>query len=212
MSTTERREVPGSRPSKSEATRARIIAAAGKVLAETGYQHTRLSAIAAAAGIQTGSLYYYFDSKEQLVEEALDGGVRVVHERVRQAITDVPDGSSPGERLVAAVRAFIAARLEIGSMSPAHIRSYRDLPEDMRERLRPELEAFSALWDRLVLDAVESGDIRADVDPFILHLFVVHTSEQLAKWPDTTRGSAADTTDVMFRLMWNGLQGMVTGS
>lgn len=200
--------VTAPRPSKSEATRARIIAAAGKVLAETGYQHTRLSAIAEAAGIRTGSLYYYFDSKEQLVEEALDGGARVVHDRVRQALAKLPTGSSPGERLATATRAFIAARLEIGSMSPAHIRSYRDVPADMRERLRPELEAFSTLWDELVLEAIEAGDIRADVDPYILHLFVVHTSEQIAKWPDTTRTSVPDTIDVMFRLMWNGVEGV----
>ncbi|MEN0134560.1 MAG: TetR/AcrR family transcriptional regulator [Rhodococcus sp. (in: high G+C Gram-positive bacteria)] len=195
------------RMSKSEATRARIIAAAGKVLAETGYQHTRLSAIAAEAGMQTGSLYYYFDSKEELVEEALDGGVRVVHQRVRQSVDELPGRATAGERLFTAVRAFVKARLEIGSVSPAHIRSYRDLPKDMRERLRPELEAFSSLWDELVVAAVESGEIRHDVDPFVLHLFVVHTSEQLIKWPDSVRTSIAHTTDVMVRLMLNGLEG-----
>ncbi|KXX60445.1 TetR/AcrR family transcriptional regulator [Rhodococcus sp. LB1] len=207
MTATEHGEVTAPRMAKSEATRARIIAAAGKVLAETGYRHTRLSAIAAEAGMQTGSLYYYFDSKEELVEEALDGGVRVVHERVRGSVDDLPDPATAGERLFAAVRAFVKARLEIGSMSPAHIRSYRDLPKDMRERLRPELEAFSSLWDQLVIAAIESGEIRNDIDPFVLHLFVVHTSEQIIKWPDTVRTSIAHTTDVMVRLMTNGLEG-----
>ncbi|MFI8975436.1 TetR/AcrR family transcriptional regulator [Nocardia asteroides] len=193
------------RMSKSAATRARIVAAAGKVLAESGYQHTRLTAIATAAGMQTGSLYYYFDSKEQLVEEVLDGGARLAHERVRAAATAVPDASA-GARLSAALRAFIAVRLEIGAVSTAHIRNYRELPEDMRERLRPELEAFSRLWDELVLAAVESGEIRADVDPRTLHLFAVHTSEQIATWPSSAR-STTDTVDVMFRLMLNGLVG-----
>lgn len=207
MTTTDHGERRAPRPSKSEVTRARIIAAAGKVLAETGYQHTRLSAIAAEAGMQTGSLYYYFDSKEELVEEALDGGIRLAHQRVRTSVDALPESASAGERLFAGIRAFITVRLEIGSMPPAHIHTYHDLPPDMRERLRPELEAFSSLWDRLVIAAVESGEIRADIDPVVLHLFVVHTSEQIDKWPESAQRSIAHTSDVMVRLMLTGLVG-----
>ncbi|GEM31283.1 hypothetical protein NN3_22900 [Nocardia neocaledoniensis NBRC 108232] len=205
MTATEHDSAEGAPMSKSAATRARIIAAAGKVLAEAGYQHTRLSTIAAEAGMQTGSLYYYFDSKEELVEEVLDGGVRTAHERVRAAVAHRPEATA-GERLSAALRAFIAVRLEIGAVSTAHIRNYRELPPDMRERLRPELEAFSALWDEVVGDAVASGEIRDDIDPRTLHLFAVHTSEQIAKWPHSAK-STGDTVDVMFRLMLNGLAG-----
>ncbi|MFD6063735.1 TetR/AcrR family transcriptional regulator [Rhodococcus wratislaviensis] len=207
MTATELSGVAAPRMSKSEATRARIIAAAGIVLSEAGYPHTRLSAIAAEAGMQTGSLYYYFDSKEELVEEALSGGARIAHKRVRSAIENVPDGASAGERLSVAVRSFISVRLEIGIISSAHIRNYRDLPGEMRDRLKPELEAFSRLWDDLVLAAVESGDIRNDIDSRALHLFVVHTSEQLARWPSAAKGSIEDTVDVMFRLMFDGLAG-----
>ncbi|MFT3660742.1 MAG: TetR/AcrR family transcriptional regulator [Gordonia sp. (in: high G+C Gram-positive bacteria)] len=202
---------PTRRTTKSEETRARIIAAAGKVLAEQGYEHTRLSAIAAEAGLQTGSLYYYFDSKEQLVEEALGGGAEYTHRRVREAVDALPESATPGDRLFTAARNFIAARLEIGAVSPAHIRNYRSLPEELRERLRPELEAFSTLWDRLVEDAVTSGEIRADIDPYVLHLFVVHTSEQLAKWPSHTKPTPAATVDTIFALMLDGLTGPAAG-
>ncbi|WP_062394619.1 TetR/AcrR family transcriptional regulator [Gordonia phthalatica] len=194
------------RLSKSEVTRARIIDAAGKVLSETGYQHTRLSAIADAAGMQAGSLYYYFESKDQLVEEALAGATHAVHVAVQDAIDQLSDATA-GQRLFAAMRAFISTRLELGAVSPAHIRNYRDLPDEMRERLRPEMEAVSKLWNRLVRDAVASGEIRADIDPDTLHLFVFHTSEQIAKWPPSQRESIAETTDVMFRLMVTGLTG-----
>ncbi|WP_440712452.1 TetR/AcrR family transcriptional regulator [Gordonia sp. FQ] len=198
---------PARRVSKSEATRARIIAAAGKVLAEQGYEHTRLSAIAEEAGLQTGSLYYYFDSKEELVEEALGGGVEYTHRRVRDAVDGLPESATAGERLFVATRAFVCARLEIGAVSPAHIRNYRTLPDEMRERLRPELEAFSALWDRLVEEAAAAGEIRSDIDPFVLHLFVVHTSEQLVKWPEHTKPSIDQTVDTILALMFDGLVG-----
>ncbi|MBM7368808.1 TetR/AcrR family transcriptional regulator [Gordonia hydrophobica] len=193
--------------SKSEATRARIIDAAAKVLAETGYQHTRLSAIADAAGMQAGSLYYYFDSKDTLVEEALAGATHAVHTAIRGAVDALPADATAGERLFAAMRTFIATRLELGAVSPAHIRNYRDLPGEMRERLRPEMEEVADLWIRLVRDAMASGEIRSDVDPHTLHQFVFHTSEQIAKWPPALRESIPETTDVMLRLMINGVVG-----
>lgn len=207
MPTNEKTDSARSHTAKSEATRARIIDAAGKVLSETGYQHSRLSAIADAAGMQAGSLYYYFDSKDALVEEALAGATHAVHTAVREALAASPAEASPGDRLFAAMRAFITTRMELGAVSPAHIRNYRDLPDPMRERLRPEMEEVSNLWNRLVRDAVESGEVRSDIDPDALHLFVFHTSEQIAKWPPALKESIPDTTDVMLRLMLNGVVG-----
>ncbi|NLG46949.1 TetR/AcrR family transcriptional regulator [Gordonia sp. (in: high G+C Gram-positive bacteria)] len=200
-------EPPRARGAKSEATRARIIDAAAKVLAENGYQHTRLSTIAEAAGMQAGSLYYHFDSKEQLVEEALAGATHAVHAAVLESLASLSDDATAGQRLFAAMRAFMTTRMELGAVSPAHIRSYRELPAEMRERLRPEMEAVSNLWERLVADAVASGEIRNDIDAHTLHLFVFHTSEQIAKWPPGLKTSIPETIDKMFRLMVTGLTG-----
>ncbi|ALJ19292.1 TetR/AcrR family transcriptional regulator [Microbacterium sp. No. 7] len=200
-------EKPASRRggSKSDATRARIFAAAGQVLAEQGYENASLSAIAHAAGLQAGSLYYYVDSKDQLVEQTLNGGVARAHADVRTALDALDPSATPGERLAAALHAFILVRLEIGAISTAHHRSYRQLPEEIRERLRPEMERFSRLWDELVRAAVDSGEVRDDIDPFVLHLFVVHTSEQIPKWPKSARSSTEQTVRTMVSLILNGV-------
>ncbi|QRY62191.1 TetR/AcrR family transcriptional regulator [Gordonia sp. PDNC005] len=205
MATIDPVATPGRRQSKSETTRARIITAAAKVLAETGFGHTRLSAIADEAGMQIGSLYYYFGSKDELVEAALDEAGALVHRAVYSAVDDLPATATPGERLSAAVRSFIRVRIDVGNMSAAHIRNYRDVPKEMRDRLRPALEQFSEFWASLVRDAAESGEIRSDIDPRILHMFVFHTSEQITKWPAAIKTSTADTVDVMHRLILAGL-------
>ncbi|MFT4199251.1 TetR/AcrR family transcriptional regulator [Gordonia sp. (in: high G+C Gram-positive bacteria)] len=198
---------------KSEATRARIIAAAGRVLADRGYEQTRISAIAQAAGLRTASLYYYYSSKEELVEQALAEAVTASHRRVREAVEALGPDATAGERLFAATRTFVDARIELGSSSsPAHIRNYRALPRPVRERLRPHLEEFSALWDRLVADAIAEGAIRDDIDPFDLHLFVVHTAEQLSKWPDHPERPQSEVADTMFRLMLTGIVGPGNGT
>ena len=54
-------------PSKSEATRARILAVALTVFRERGFAEATMREIAAAAGVAVGAAYYYFDSKDALV-------------------------------------------------------------------------------------------------------------------------------------------------
>src|SRR5262245_45247317 len=53
---------------KSEETRARILEAALALFLERGYQETTMRAIADRAGVAIGNAYYYFESKEHLIQ------------------------------------------------------------------------------------------------------------------------------------------------
>jgi AcrR family transcriptional regulator len=52
-------------------TRERLLQAAASVFAERGYDGTRVADIAAAAGVSNGALYAHFDSKAELLVQAL---------------------------------------------------------------------------------------------------------------------------------------------
>ncbi|GAA2285416.1 TetR family transcriptional regulator [Glycomyces scopariae] len=54
--------------SKGERTRQRIIETALDMFAERGYDKTTMRAIAAEAGVSVGNAYYYFKSKEHLIQ------------------------------------------------------------------------------------------------------------------------------------------------
>jgi AcrR family transcriptional regulator len=53
---------------KSDETRARILEAALVLFLERGYQETTMRAIADRAGVAVGNAYYYFESKEHLIQ------------------------------------------------------------------------------------------------------------------------------------------------
>ncbi len=53
---------------KGEQTRARILETALALFRERGYEETTMRAIAEQAGVALGSAYYYFRSKEQLIQ------------------------------------------------------------------------------------------------------------------------------------------------
>ena len=69
---------PGEHPdgdqleTKSARTRSAIIDAALKLFRERGYDATTMRAIAAEAGVSVGNAYYYFDSKERLIQGFYD--------------------------------------------------------------------------------------------------------------------------------------------
>jgi len=53
---------------KSEATRKRILDAAAILFGDQGYTATTLRQIAKSARIDAGSIYYYFASKEEILD------------------------------------------------------------------------------------------------------------------------------------------------
>jgi len=57
------------RSTKGEQTRAAIAEVALRMFREQGYEATTMRAIAKEAGVATGNAYYYFDSKEELIQE-----------------------------------------------------------------------------------------------------------------------------------------------
>ena len=54
---------------RGEQTRQLIVETALRLFRERGYAETTMRAIAGAAGVSVGNAYYYFDSKEHLVQE-----------------------------------------------------------------------------------------------------------------------------------------------
>lgn len=54
---------------RAEQTRAAIIEAALALFRDRGYEATTMRAIAERAGVSTGNAYYYFGSKEELIQE-----------------------------------------------------------------------------------------------------------------------------------------------
>ena len=69
VATTRRtREAYVGKTGKAERTRARILETALDHFSQHGYEGTKMRAIAEAAGLSLGSTYYYFPSKEHLIQ------------------------------------------------------------------------------------------------------------------------------------------------
>lgn len=117
-----------------EATRRRIIAAAGRRLKRDGIDGSGVAALMADAGLTNGAFYAHFASKDDLVATAVADQLREQHERYRTQVTD-------RAALEPMVRAYLSAEHrdnpaggcpsaalldEIGRCTDATKRSYTD--------------------------------------------------------------------------------------
>lgn len=91
-------------PKKSEATRALILDTALRLFADRGYERTTMRAIATEANVSVGNAYYYFDSKEHLIQ----GFYQRISELHARASEDVlADLDDFGARLHAVLLAWL---------------------------------------------------------------------------------------------------------
>ena len=99
--------------SKSAQTRARILDAAAHVLSVKGYAGLRLTDVAEQAELQAPAIYYYYPSRDDLIEEVMWVGIADTREHVAAVLDALPPESSAMDRMLAAVEAHLRHTLEI---------------------------------------------------------------------------------------------------
>lgn len=165
---------PGLKIKKSESTRARILDAANHVLREKGYSSTRLSDIAKAASTHAGAMYYYFESKDALVEELLNRNAARSWKYVEQKVADLPPAASYRDRVIVAARASLANVLgEKGDEAVVHMQLLNQIPADMRARLLSHATISRHFVRDLIRGGQKTGEFRADVNPTVVALMLL---------------------------------------
>ncbi len=177
--------------SKSEATRERILDATAEVLNTKGYAGTRLADIAKVAGVQATAVYYYFDSRDEVIGEAVQEGLRRVLAAVEQALAAA--GPDPMDRIEAAVEAHLRATLRDSKYGAVAIRLASSLPPEIREAQLVNERRYGVLWRTLIADADRAGRLNPALEPAAARMFVLGALNWAAEWWNPTRGSLART-------------------
>lgn len=175
--------------SKSALTRSRILDAAARVLSERGYAGLRLTEVAAAAALQAPAIYYYFPSREDLIEEVMWAGIADMRHHVTAVLEAVPDGTPALDRLLAAAEAHLRHELELSDYTTASIRNAGQLPEGIRKRQIREEERYGEIWRRLINDVAREGILRPELDLYIAQMLVLGALNWAVEWWNPRRGS-----------------------
>jgi TetR/AcrR family transcriptional regulator, cholesterol catabolism regulator len=175
--------------SKSALTRARILDAAAHVLSVKGYAGLRLTDVADEAQIQAPAIYYYYASRDALIEEVMWAGIADMREHVTDTLSELPSHTTPLDRLLTAAEAHLRHALEISDYTTASIRNAGQVPLSIRKRQILEEERYGEVWRKLINDLARDGRLRPELDLYIAQMLVLGALNWTVEWWDSRRGS-----------------------
>ena len=152
--------VGAGRPTKGDRTRRRLLDAAAAEVARHGRAGASLTAIAAAAGLKPGSIYFHFGSRDQLIDAMLTEGVRESLARLDRAMTEAAHQARPGgprARLRAAIRAHLYALHDLRDYAAVVLAPALALEGPPGAEFRALRRAYLRQWSALVEDAQRAG-------------------------------------------------------
>lgn len=159
--------------------RPRILAAAQEVFAEQGFDAARMEEVARRARVGKGTLYNYYESKEDLLIHAVVASMEEVRERIATAVDPSPD--QPTRSVEEVLRMLIVDSL------PELTRRFHSLYNQVwgvtarnpeaRRRLFAANQAFYRERERdlgsLIQAGARAGEFRADLDPAEVSLLLL---------------------------------------
>lgn len=139
-----------------------ILAGAKRMFAENGYHATTIADIARAADLSYGSVYWYFDSKEELFRALMDSEQRALRRHIVAVVGDSPalDGESRRQALVDGVRAIFEFFEADKASAKLLFREALTLGAGIQRHLYGIYEAFVEDVERLIRVAQKAGIIR----------------------------------------------------
>jgi AcrR family transcriptional regulator len=148
------------RSDKGRSTKQSLVGAAREVLLRDGHGGSRVSDIAAAAGLSTGAFYRYFNDKREIM-------IRVIEEflAVSRANVHVPfDPADPMSSVLASTARYFSFYRENADLWRAVIEAGQIDPEVEAMRLQ-EVDDWCARISHMLERGVRLGLVRNDIDP-----------------------------------------------
>jgi AcrR family transcriptional regulator len=205
-------DAPAGATTKGDRTRQRLLDAAAAEVARHGRAGASLTAIAAAAGLKPGSIYFHFGSRDQLIDAMLQEGVRESLARLDRAMAEAADGEvakdkaagdevagdgrsgDPRARLRAAIRAHLAALHDLRDYAAVVLAPRLALDGPPGTEFRDLRRAYLRQWSELVEQAQRAGVLAAGVPPPVVRdlLLGALNSAGLAGRPVAETAAAAE--------------------
>jgi AcrR family transcriptional regulator len=155
-----------------------ILEAATRIFQERGYDATTIQAIADDVGILKGSLYYYIDTKEDLLYRIIE----TVHAGLAENSQIAFAKSDPVERL----RLFIEGHVRFCANNLAAIgvflHDFRALRGERRAEIVTKRDAYDQELRQLLREGKKAGVVRSDLDLDLIALGIFGMMNWMYQW------------------------------
>ena len=147
-----------------EQTRARIITAAMRCVAEVGYSQATIREIAKAADMTSGSLYHYFPNKSELLTATVREIDEIAFPRLRAAAAQADDVVDRLEAVLDELHRLMREYPYLAAFDRAMRTESTAHPRSGRAR-HPGLKALRDIINDIIDDARARGALPPDTNP-----------------------------------------------
>lgn len=158
--------------------RAELLRVCARLFRDKGFDGTTIRDISAAAGMHSGSPFYHFRSKQEMLVAVMEQGLA---EGLRRSEAALAGRLPPEEKFRRLVRAHLGTILEEGSdFIPVLLYEWRSLTPANRRRVIALKDRFDALWQRMLDELAAAGQVRGDAQ--LARLLVLGAVNWSGQW------------------------------
>ncbi|MGD9046784.1 MAG: TetR/AcrR family transcriptional regulator [Anaerolineae bacterium] len=134
-----------------------LLETATRLFKEQGYHNTSMQDLADALGMQKGSLYYYIESKEELLRRLLERATSFLTSQINEIYaSDLP----PPEKLRWALEHHAAMMMDHLDLVAVYLQEYRNLPPERLEEALTVRKHYEQVLMQIIRDGITAGDFR----------------------------------------------------
>jgi len=171
-----------------------VIAAAGRLFAERGYEGTSMRDLGGELGLFGSSLYSHIGSKQDLLVEVVRRGAGLFEASAARAL------NLPGETGAEHLRVLIAGHLDVMLDHRDDVRTFlneaRSLDAAHRAAIVDARNQYEQAFRSVLKEGVADGSFRDDLDPALGAIFLLSILNAVDRWfSDAGRISRAQLVD-----------------
>jgi AcrR family transcriptional regulator len=168
--------------------RADLVRVSARLFREKGFDGTTVRDIADAVGMRSGSPFYHFKSKQEILAAVMEEGL-VAGLGVTESI--VNSGLAPREKFHTLVRSHLETVLGEGhDFIPVLLYEWRSLSPDLQARITGLKDRYDQLWQQVVDELKQAGLIHADTK--VARLLLLGALNYSMRWYKPGKGLSID--------------------
>jgi AcrR family transcriptional regulator len=166
-------------PPEAANRRADLIRVAARLFREKGFDGTSIRDIAHAVGMRSGSPFYHFANKHELLTAVMEEGLRLGLERTQHVLDD--PSLTATERFARLVRTHYGILHDSGSdFIPVMLYDWRSLPAQYKRRIIGLKDRYDAIWQTTLDELHAQHALHAD--PKLARLMILGAINFSATW------------------------------
>jgi AcrR family transcriptional regulator len=158
-----------------------VIEAAERLFVR-GYRRSSVRDLANELGIRVSSLYYYFPSKDAILEAIIRRHLDDIRDLARSVVARGTAEGWPYRRILRTL-IYESVLFLIKDRRAAEISATqtRELPEAVQEALKPPLKEYEYTYIDVIRRGIEAGEF-IDTDPFMAAYIIFGAQVRLSAW------------------------------